>query len=163
MSFLWKPLNQILTIKAHPSLLWWLQSSSRYRRPRTSYCTVAEGCKRCYSETIRSRRATTIIWMTGKKYIAKKAHQGTDALQRSPKVRHDDAPQSDRRRTDAPKSVHKEARMPEGERPKALHGCKANKAFTTWPEVSKNAFVEPFSALQNYVANYPKELTHTHK
>ena len=36
----------------------------------------------------------------------KKAHQGTDALQRSPKVRHDDAPQSDRRRTDAPQSVH---------------------------------------------------------
>ena len=70
---------------------------------------------------------------------AKKAHQGTDALQRSPKVRHDDAPQSDRRRTDAPQSVH------------------------NLTEVSKNAFVEPFSAPQNYVANYPKELTHTTK
>ena len=49
----------------------------------------------------------------------KKAHQGTDALQRSPKVRHDDALQSDRRRTDAPQSVN------------------------NLTEVSKNTFGEP--------------------
>ena len=52
--------------------------------------------------------------------------------------------------------------MPLSERKKA-HKEDAQQSVKNLTEVSKNAFVEPFSAPQNYVANYPKELTHTTK
>ena len=48
--------------------------------------------------------------------------------------------------------------MPYSERKKA-HQDDAPQSVHNLTEVSKNAFVEPFSALQNYVANYSKELT----
>ena len=52
--------------------------------------------------------------------------------------------------------------MPLSERKKA-HQDDAPQSVHNLTEVSKNAFVEPFSAPQNYVANYPKELTHSTK
>ena len=52
--------------------------------------------------------------------------------------------------------------MPLSER-KQAHQADAPHSVHNLTEVSKNAFVEPFSAPQNYVANYPKELTHTTK
>ena len=48
--------------------------------------------------------------------------------------------------------------MPLSERKKA-HQDDAPQSVHNLTEVSKNAFVEPFSAPQNYVANYSKELT----
>ena len=52
--------------------------------------------------------------------------------------------------------------MPYSERKKA-HQDDAPQSVHNLTEVSKNAFVEPFSAPQNYVANYPKKLKHTPK
>ena len=48
--------------------------------------------------------------------------------------------------------------MPLSERKKA-HQDDAPQSVHNLTEVSKNAFVEPIQALQNYVANYSKELT----
>ena len=48
--------------------------------------------------------------------------------------------------------------MPLSERKKA-HQDDAPQSVHNLTEVSKNAFVEPFSAPQNYVTNHPREFT----
>ena len=48
--------------------------------------------------------------------------------------------------------------MPYSERKKRIRTMR-HKAFTTWPKVSKNAFVEPIQALQNYYTKNLKDLS----